>query len=296
VDTPLSPGCHLTRQDCPSSPDSSLTSRYREVVGSLLWLASATRPDLAYAAQSLSRFSTNPGETHWREAKRCLRYLAGTTNLGLTYQRIPSSDSLSDTLYGFCDSDWGADPDTRRSVGAYVLFLTSGPVAWRCKLQPTVAFSTAEAEFMAASSTCTEVVWLRRILSQLGYPQRRPTPLYEDNQACIMISEHPTAYKGRAKHIDMRVHALRDYVAQHTVKLVRCPTYDMTADCLTKALPSPAFLRHRAVLLGASAHTAPVVHAFLAALFAPALSFSIYSSLRTHRHTLAGFRGGQSKI
>jgi len=262
-ETPLSLSAHLTRADSPTTPDSALGTKYRDAVGCIQWLAGATRPDLAFAAQYLARFSSNPGAAHWREVKHCLRYLCGTADLSLQFSSSNPNHLLTDQLYGFCDSDWGSDTDTRRSVGAYVLFLNGSPLSWRSKMQPTIALSTAEAEFMAASNTCNEVVWLRRILAAISLPQRGPTPLYEDNQACIMISEHPS-YKGRAKHIDMRVHALREHVANRIVTLTRCPTHDMTADALTKQLPGPTYKRHRGVLLGHTQHTAPDIRAFFA--------------------------------
>jgi hypothetical protein len=188
-------------------------------------------------------------------AKHVLRYLKGTADHGICYTR-PSDPTQINRLYGFSDSDWAADPDTRRSVGAFVLFLNGAPVAWRSKLQPSVALSTCEAEYMAASKACTEVVWLRRLLSGLGYPPTSATVLYEDNRAAIQLAANPV-HKDRTKHIDMRRHALREFVADGVIQLVPCPTQDMAADALTKALPGPTFLRHRSVLFGRAPHTAP---------------------------------------
>jgi len=257
--TPLTPNVHLSRNDAPLLPDNAIATKYRDAVGCIQWLAGCTRPDLAFAAHFLGRFSSNPGEAHWKEAKHCLRYICGTAALTITYTQTNDTQSaLYNHLYGFCDSDWATDPDTRKSVGAYVLFLNHGPIAWRSKMQPTVALSTTEAEFMSASHTCNEVLWLRRLLTSIHLPQHKPTPLYEDNRACIIISEHPS-YQGRAKHIDTRIHSLREHIRNGSVKLVPCPTLDMTADCLTKSLPAPAFKRHRNVLLGLAHHTAPVI-------------------------------------
>mmetsp|Transcript_28739 Transcript_28739/g.67115 ORF Transcript_28739/g.67115 Transcript_28739/m.67115 type:complete len:206 (-) Transcript_28739:135-752(-) len=188
-------------------------------------------------------------------AKHLLRYLKGTPDHGPTYGR-PADKRTLNRLYGFTDSDWAADPDTRRSVGAFVLFLNGAPVAWRSKLQPSVALSTCEAEYMAASKAGTEVVWLRRLLAGLGFPQLLPTVLYEDNQAAIQLAANPV-HKDRTKHIDMRRYALREFAADGVLQLVSCPTQDMAADALTKALPGPVFLRHRSVLLGSAPHTAP---------------------------------------
>ena len=131
TDTPLSPGVHLTREDSPTIPLKELGTQYREIVGSLQWLATCTRPDLAHAAQALASFSSNPGPEHMKEAKRTLRYLNGTIDLGITYTR--SATPLANTLFGFCDSDWAACLDTRRSIGAYILLLNGGAIAWRSK-------------------------------------------------------------------------------------------------------------------------------------------------------------------
>ncbi len=152
-------------------------------MGVLQWLATCTRPDLAYAAQALARYNSNPGPSHWLAAKHTLRYLRKTCLEGLTYTFTSRGSDTFNRLFGFCDSDWAADRDTRRSVGAFLLFLGGAPVSWRSKLQGSVALSTAEAEFMAGSATSCEVLWLRRILHDLGASQRNATPLYEDNAA-----------------------------------------------------------------------------------------------------------------
>jgi hypothetical protein len=267
AETPLPPKIHLTKEDCPSQPDAALGTKYRELVGVLQWLATCTRPDLAYAAQALARYNSNPGPSHWLAAKHTLRYLRKTCLEGLTYTIASRGSDTFNRLFGFCDSDWAADRDTRRSVGAFVLFLGGAPVSWRSKLQGSVALSTAEAEFMAGSATSCEVLWLRRILHDLGASQPNATPLYEDNAACVLLSENPVC-RGRTKHIDMHVHALRDHVRNGLVKMVACPTFHMTADALTKALPAPLFVRHRDVMLGNTVHTAPsfmsVINAHLA--------------------------------
>ena len=109
---------------------------------------------------------------------------------------------------------------------------------------------------MAASKASTEALLLRRILAGLGCPQRTSTPLYEDNRAALLLADNPV-HKERTKHIDMHLHSLREQVANGVVKLIQCPTNDMTADVLTKALPAPAFRRHRDVMFGQAPHSAP---------------------------------------
>jgi hypothetical protein len=184
---------------------------------------------------------SNPGVKHWQVAKRVLRYLTGTTNYGLTYTRDLANPNR---LIAYADADWATCPETRRSVSAFVVMLNGAAVAWKSKKQGAVATSSSEAEFVAASKAADELVWERRLLADLSFPQLTPTPLYEDNRACRLMSENPV-HRERSKHIDFRVHALRDRVAAGEVVLVDCASRDMVADSLTKNLPAESFLRHR---------------------------------------------------
>jgi hypothetical protein len=260
VSTPLPPGINLSTQDSPKNgPNRDLAGKFREVVGTLQYLATWTRPDIAHATHVLSRHSSNPGEVHWTAASHVMRYLKGTSHLGLRYHATPSQDSPPHTrnkLFGYCDSDWGSDIDTRRSVGAHLVFLNGAAISWRSKLQTSTALSTCEAEFYAASRLANEVLWLRRIIAALGYDQGSATPVFEDNRAVLLLAANPV-HREKMKHVDISLHNLRDNVANGTVNLLACPTADMTADCLTKALPKPAFVRHREVMLGNAPHTSP---------------------------------------
>ena len=152
-------------------------------------------------------------------------------------------------MLGFVDSDWASDPDSRRSIGGYVFLLNGAAVAWKCGKQPCVAHSSAEGEFIAASKASLEAIWLRRLLTGLGHPPSGPTHLFEDNEACIMMSD-TSVHKARSKHIDLRIWSLKDQVASGVVRLLSCPTAYMHADIFTKALPSWTFALHRAVLCG----------------------------------------------
>ena len=121
--------------------------------------------------------------------------------------------------------------------------------SWGFLFVGSVATSSSEAEFVSASKAADELVWERRLLADLGFPQPGPTPLHEDNRACKLLSQNPV-HSERSKHIDFRVHALRERVATGEVVLVDCASRDMVADSLTKNLPVDAFLRHRDVQWG----------------------------------------------
>jgi len=127
---------------------------------------------------------------------------------------------------------------------------------WHCKQQQGVATSTAEAEFVSASTASKDAIWLRRLAEGMGMRQHGPTPIYEDNLGCCLMSENPVQ-KSCTRHIDVAQHNVRQLVRDNVVRLLDCPTHDMAADIFTKALPAPAFIRHRDTILGYTPHTAP---------------------------------------
>ena len=134
--------------------------------------------------------------------------------------------------------------------------MNGGALSWKCRQQKSVATSTSEAEYVAASRASDDIMFLRRVLEESGCRQTQPTPLYEDNRGCRMMSENPVS-NDRSKHIDYRVHALRERVKDGIVRLIDCATEDMLADVFTKNLPAPTFIRHRTVMSGKATHTSP---------------------------------------
>ena len=258
VKTPMMPGTLLTKH-VDGEPDCEITDhfveRYHHLVGTLLYLCTWTRPDLVFATNQLAKFSHDPHQKHMDAARRVLRYLKGTKEMGITYTQ---SDQDPNRLIGFADADWAACTETRRSVSGFVCLLNGGAVQWRSRQQMSVATSTSEAEWVAASRAADELVWLGRVMAEAGFPQATPTPLYEDNRSCRMMSENPVA-NDRSKHIDYRVHALRERVQDGHVRLLDCPTYDMLADPFTKALDAVAFARFRDIFMGINLHTAPPI-------------------------------------
>ena len=158
-----------------------------------------------------------------------------------------------------------SDIDSRKSVTGYLLSLNGGPISWNVARQGGVTLSSSEAEFVAANQAGKEVLYLRALLRGFACPQTRPTELWEDNVSCIVMSENPTN-RERSRHVDVRVHFLRDMVRDGAVKLIKCAGTQNVADALTKSLPKPAF-HHREFLHGtaqsfsavcASTHVSPV--------------------------------------
>ena len=242
----------LSKTDQPATVDSAAQERYRGIVGSLLYLANWTRVDIAFAVSELSRFVANPGAAHMVAAQRVFRYLKKTKNFSLNFSRPSDLNSLErpNVLWGYVDSDWAGCPDSRRSTSGYVLMLNGAAVSWRSKRQSTVALSTAEAEFVAASSLVQEVIYLRKLLTNMGFPQTEPTVIFEDNECCVAWSEGSVGGSERAKHIDLRKHFVHDAVQAKILKLQKIDSKNNAADLLTKALDQDLVATHRKHCMG----------------------------------------------
>ncbi len=253
--TPLNCGTALSAEQSPTCDEERQRMAdvpYAAAVGCLIHLATWTRPDIAYAVGQLSRFMANPGHAHWKALQHVLRYLKGTRALGLKFTRSGTdheSQTADMTLSGYVDASWANDVDERRSTSGYIMQLCNGPIAWSSKRQTITAASTAEAEYIAASLAVREVVYLRQLLSELGFPQTSATTLHEDNQPCIHLANN-NATSNRTKHIDIRYHIVRERVSSGEVALQYVPTYHQLADMLTKSVPGPQVMRQRSLMMG----------------------------------------------
>ena len=184
--TPIAAGLRLSKHDCPAEkPAQPLLvdgkHTYTSVVGAIMYAMLGTRPDLAFAIGQLTRFNSNPGQTHVKTLKRVLRYLKASINFQLTYGHEGSGSSGSSgaslAVVGHCDSDWGGSIDDRRSVSGTVFTIAGGAVTWQAQRQKSVALSTVEAEYMAACQAAKDAVWLRAFLVGLGLNASAPTTI-----------------------------------------------------------------------------------------------------------------------
>lgn len=233
--TPMEAGVKLTT---PTGNIDEETAKlpYRELIGTLMYLATATRPDIAHAVSCLSQFLTKYSREHWNAAKRVLRYLKGTINIGITYK------ARGDSLQGFTDADWGNCPMDRRSYTGYVFTYNGGAVSWESRKQRTVALSSTEAEYMALTEASKEAIHLRKLLTCINHEDSTDIVLYSDNQGALRLADNPV-FHSRSKHIDIRHHFVRQVVNKKLVRLEHISTDDMAADMLTKGLPRPKHLK-----------------------------------------------------
>ena len=227
ISTPLDTSVKLTKAT--DAEPLANSKEYASIVGGLMFAACVTRPDIMCAVGQLSQFLNKPTSRHLLAAKRILRYLKGTLNLGIRYGHPVTP------LVGFSDADWAGNLDTRRSTTGYVVMLNNGAVTWRSQRQPTVALSTMEAEYMALTEATKELLWMRRFLTELGYGNDDPVDLFTDNQSALALSKNPVSH-ARAKHIDVRHHFVRDAIQDNVVWVQHIPTENIIADSLTKAL------------------------------------------------------------
>jgi hypothetical protein len=226
--------------------DAPAARRYRSLVGGLLYIAVQTRPDIAFVVMQLARHMAAPAEAHWRGARKVLRYLKGHPG-GLSYTAQPGGDAQ---LVAFADASFATDTATGKSTTGFVLLFCGAAVAWRSKLQSTVAQSTTEAEYIAAALAAAEVYWMRQLLAFLGCPQMAPTPIFEDNSAALQLAANPVVQQ-RTRTINVKYHYIRQLVGQREVDVVAVRTHSQRADILTKALPRGKFAGHARALLGA---------------------------------------------
>jgi hypothetical protein len=224
---PISPGSKIQKKGAALS---NASTPYASLIGSLLYLSVCTRPDISWSVGALSKYLACPTEEHWNLAKSILRYLVGTADYGIVFG---SKNEL--LLEGFTDADHAGDIDTRRSTTGYVFNLFGGAIIWSSRRQRTVAASTAEAEYMAASHAAKEALWLRKLMSDLKI-QMSCIVIRADNQAAIKLL-HNTAATPRSKHIDIQYHFVKERVSRGEIDFLYIQTDLMVADIFTKALP-----------------------------------------------------------
>lgn len=159
---PMNPG------EIPDGPLTDNPNEYRSLIGNLMYAAVGTRPDIAFAVRTLAKHVIVPNVNHVKAAKQLLRYLEGTTYQTITYMK--SNNGLLN-LVCYCDADWANDRTDRKSRTGYITFINGAPITWSTRKQPTVAISTTEAEYMAATQACKEMIWIRRFLEEHTHKQ-----------------------------------------------------------------------------------------------------------------------------
>jgi histone deacetylase 1/2 len=229
IDTPLSSTEKLSAYEGNAlGPDDC--TKYRSVVGALQYLT-LTRPDLCFAVNKVCQFLHALTTAHWSAVKRILRYVQGTVNLGL---RIGNSRTM--IVSAFSDADWAGCVDDRRSTGGFAVFLGENLISWSARKQATVSRSSTEAEYKSLANATAEIIWVQKLLGELGITHPPTARLWCDNLGAKYLSANPV-FHARTKHIEIDFHFVRERVAQRLLEIRFISTNDQVADGFTKALP-----------------------------------------------------------
>ena len=243
---PRSTPCELSRSNTSNtSPLSDNPRVYREVVGSLLYATTCTRPDLSWVVSNLSQHLANPDLSDWVKLKHVLKYVKGTLNYKLCYTK--SADGLA--VFGYSDSDWGASNSDRRSTTGYYFALNSAgpPISWKSRKQPTVALSSCEAEYMALSASTQEAMYLITVMKD--YLISSKPVIHSDSQSALSLIQNPIDHN-RTKHIDIRFHFVREKYAGGLIDIRYIPREENVADLMTKAASKPYLNNFHVQLFG----------------------------------------------
>ena len=205
---------------------------YREAVGNLMYLAVVTRPDISFAVNVASRALENPTERHWSLVKRIMRYIKGTLDVGLLYQK-------SGNFVTYSDADYAGDCKTRKSTSGMVCMNASAAITWQSKRQQCVALSTTEAEYVSASAATKEIVWMRKLFEDCKILNVKYV-LHVDNMSAIKLIKNPEFHE-RTKHIDIKYHYVRNAYKDGVMDVEYINTDEQIADIFTKALSKPKF-------------------------------------------------------
>lgn len=208
--------------------------QYQRLVGRLIYL-SHTRPDIAYAVSVVSRFMYNPGQQHMDAVIRILRYLKSAPGRGLMFSKHGHLN-----ISGYTDSDWGGKGDRRRSTSGYVTFVGGNLVTWKSKKQQVVSLSSAEAEYRAMVKGICELLWLKRLMEELGFPTKNPMKLFGDKQSAIKIAENPVQHD-RTKHVEIDRIFIYEKLEEKIIEVPYVRTTQQLADILTKAVSNSIF-------------------------------------------------------
>ncbi|KAH9648352.1 hypothetical protein KPL70_025549 [Citrus sinensis] len=239
VMTPIATHFKLSSLQCPKTEKEKLEMAkipYANAVGCMMYAMVLTRLDISYALSVVSKYMVSPGKEHWRVVKWVLRYLSGTLNQGLVYRK---SGIKSEGISGFVDSDFAGDLDRRRSLIGYLYMLNGCLINWKASLQHVVALSTTEAGYTAAAEAVKEALWMKGLIAELRMSQKTVDVLC-DSSSAIYLSKN-TAHHEKTKHINIKLHFIRNVVSMGVVRMVKIHTDRNHADMLTKVVTTAKF-------------------------------------------------------
>ena len=220
-----------------SNDNEKIDVPYASIIGSVNYCSVSTRPDITFAVNKHSQFTSNPSIHHWQAAQQIIRYLLQTKNHGITFHSIGYRiEGYAHNLSGYSDADFASDVNDRKSTTGWIFTFNGMPISWASKKQTLVARSSMESELIAGSHAAVEGVWLIKLGND--FKQKFSLiPLFTDNQ-CFIIFSNNDVNNNRTKDIDIHYFYTCDQVNIKSIILHYIPSHHNPADLLTKALPS----------------------------------------------------------
>ena len=237
---PIHHSVKLSKSQCPGSDqeqDQMSRVPYASAIGSIMYAMICTRPDVSYALSMVSRYQENPGLSHWTAVKNILKYLRNTKEMLLVYG---GEQELK--VRGYSDASFQTDRDDSKSQSGWVFTLNGGAVTWKSSKQDTVALSTCESEYIAASEASKEATWIKNFIGDLGLvpSNKDPIEIFCDNEGAVALTKEPRDH-GRSRHIKRKYHYIRNVVEDGEIVVKRVSSEENPADPFTKGL---AFDKH----------------------------------------------------
>ena len=240
-DTP----CKESALNLPKNTQKDSSVPYESAIGSHLWFARMTRPDISFATIYHAKYTACSTWEHYESVLDCARYLEKTSHYQLAYSK---SGTNGFKIKVMTDADWAEDKDDRKSYQSYIVFLNDKPIIWNCSKQSVVATSTFEAEYMALAEGVKAALYLKNLLSGIIELEDGPIELWVDNKAAKAFAENEGCNQ-RTKHVDIRYHFVRDYIQKGEFAIRYVESASNTSDLLTKPLPAATQFKHSATLL-----------------------------------------------
>ncbi|GAB2265823.1 hypothetical protein Dimus_037848 [Dionaea muscipula] len=208
---------------------------YLNVIGSIMYSMVSTRPDLSFSISLLSRYMSNPGIEHWHALKWLLRYLNSSVTVGLQFGKWTSSLDLA----AYVDADFAGDRDSRKSTTSYMITLAGNCISWKSQLQPLVALSSTESEYVAITDVSKEAIWVQGLLKEINVLNNNCI-IFTDSQSALHLCKNPV-HHDRTKHVDVKYHFVRDILAAGVLEISKVPTEENPADMGTKVISAGKF-------------------------------------------------------
>ena len=246
--TPMQTNEHIIRptlqEEC--LPASEQT-QYQSGVGTLLYLTKLSRPDISNSVRELSKAMDRANKEAMEKMMRVMKYVLNTKNLGIKLTSPNTNEHQPWVLKCFSDADWAGDPQTRRSVMGWMLFVGGNLIYWSSRQQRIVATSSTEAEYLAVSEMMKELMFIINTIKFLGLTIETPVKVCVDNKGAIFLADNPVVK--RSKHIDARYHMIREYVENGIVRMIFVTSKTNAADILTKSPTTEIFEAHRQTVM-----------------------------------------------